>query len=179
MKEIKLKNGQILTIAPAKLEDAEEFAQYVNKIKNETQFLSMDEEAGKYTENSQAKWIETTFNDNRKIILIAKLNNKIIGMGNFSPISRKIRFKHRCDMGISVLKEYWGLGIASEILKVIIDKAKDAHFEQIELQVVDTNEPARHLYTKFGFYETGYINNGMKYTDGTYAKLILMQKDLK
>ena len=32
---------------------------------------------------------------------------------------------------------------------------------------------------KNGFYETGYINNGMKYKDGTYAKLILMQKDLK
>ena len=82
-------------------------------------------------------------------------------------------------MGISVLKEYWGLGIASEIMKVIIDKAKEVGFEQIELQVVDTNEPAKHLYTKFGFYETGYINNGMKYTAGTYAKLILMQKELK
>ena len=179
MKEIKLRNGQILTIAPAVIEDAEEFAQYVNKIKNESPYLSMDKEDGEYTPSTQAKWIETTFNDNRKIILIAKLNNKIIGMGNFSPISSKIRFKHRCDMGISVLKEYWGLGIASEIMKVIIDKAKEVGFEQIELQVVYTNEPARHLYTKFGFYETGYINNGMKYTDGTYAKLILMQKDLK
>ena len=179
MKEIKLKNGQILTIAPAVIEDAEEFAQYVNKIKYETRFLSMDEEDGKYTANSQAKWIETTFSDNRKIILLAKLNNKIIGMGNFSPISSKFRFKHRCDMGISVLKEYWGLCIASEIMKIIIEKAKEVGFEQIELQVVETNEPARHLYTKFGFYETGYINNGMKYTDGTYAKLILMQKDLK
>ena len=64
-------------------------------------------------------------------------------------------------------------------MKLIIDKAKEVGFEQIELQVVAENEPARHLYKKFGFYETGYINNGMKYNDGTYAKLILMQKDLK
>ena len=46
--------------------------------------------------------------------------------------SNKIRLAHRCDMGISVLKEYWGLGIASEIMKVIIDKAKEVGFEQIE-----------------------------------------------
>ena len=82
-------------------------------------------------------------------------------------------------MGISVLKEYWGLGIASEIMKVIIEKAKEVGYEQIELQVVDTNASARHLYSKFGFYETGYINNAMKYANGTYAKHIIMQKDLK
>lgn len=108
-----------------------------------------------------------------------QINGKLVGSGNFGPKSNKTRLAHRCDMGVSVLKEFWGLGIASEIMKIIIEKAKEAHFEQIELQVVDTNEPARHLYNKFGFYETGYINNGVKYTDGTYAKLILMQKDLK
>ena len=102
-----------------------------------------------------------------------------MGSSTFGPISGKARLAHRCDMGVSVLKEFWGLGIASEIMKVIIDKAKEVGFEQIELQVVEENAPARHLYKKFGFYETGYINHGMKYADGTYAKLILMQKDLK
>jgi len=102
----------------------------------------------------------------------------MVGSGNFGSKSKKSRLAHRCDMGISVLKEYWGLGIASEIMKVIIEKAKEAQFEQIELQVVEENLSARHLYKKFGFYETGYIKNGMKYADGTYAKLIIMQKDL-
>ena len=109
----------------------------------------------------------------------AKKNGFNQHCGNLGPKSKHKRISHRCDMGISVLKEFWGLGIASEIMKLIIDKAKEVGFEQIELQVVAENEPARHLYKKFGFYETGYINNGMKYNDGTYAKFILMQKDLK
>jgi len=179
MKEIELRNGQILTIVPAAIEDAENFTNYINTIRYESKFLSMDDTEVAITIEDEAKWIESALKENRKFIFVAKINSKIVGMGNISPISNKVRFKHRCDMGISVLKEYWGLGIASEIMKVIIDKAKEAHFEQIELQVVEANEPARHLYTKFGFYETGYINNGMKYTDGSYAKLILMQKDLK
>ena len=81
-------------------------------------------------------------------------------------------------MGLSVSKEFWGLGIASEIMKVLIEKAKEVYFEQIELQVIEENAAARHLYQKFGFYETGYINHSMKYANGTYAKSILMQKDL-
>ena len=81
-------------------------------------------------------------------------------------------------MGISVLKEFWGLGIASEIMKVLIETAETYGYEQIELAVVSENTPAINLYNKFGFYETGYRNNAMKYADGSYAKFILMQKDL-
>ena len=178
MKKIKLKNGMILTIAPAIIEDAELLANYANKIKTESKFITMSEEDGLSTATSQIKWIQSTIDSNRSFIYSAKINDILVGNGNFNAKSNKTRLAHRCDMGISVLKEYWGLGIASEIMKVIIEKAKEVGFEQIELQVVEDNEPARHLYTKFGFYETGYINNGMKYADGTYSKLILMQKDL-
>lgn len=179
MKEIKLKNGEILTITYPTLEDAQELADYANTIRFESNFITLSEEDGLSTISSQEKWIQSALNNDRSFIFSARINGKLVGSGNLGPKSNKTRLAHRCDMGISVLKEYWGLGIASEIMKVIIDKSKEVGFEQIELQVVDTNEPARHLYTKFGFYETGYINNGMKYTDGTYAKLILMQKDLQ
>ena len=53
------------------------------------------------------------------------------------------------------------MGIASEMMNVLIENAKEIGYEQMELQVVATNKPAIHLYSKFGFYETGYINNGM------------------
>ncbi len=179
MKEIKLKNGEILTITSTTLDDAQELADYANTIRFESKFITMGEEDGLSTKTSQEKWVQSTLNNNKSFIFSAKINGKLVGSGNLGPKSNKARLIHRCDMGVSVLKEYWGLGIASEIMKVIIEKAKEIGFEQIELQVASENAPARHLYKKFGFYETGYINHGMKYADGTYAKLILMQKDLK
>jgi len=178
MKEVKLKNNEILTISSPTLDDAQQLADYANKIRCETKFITMSEEDEISTPTSQEKWIQSTLDNNRNFIFSAKINGKMVGSGNFGSKSKKSRLAHRCDMGISVLKEYWGLGIASEIMKVIIEKAKEAQFEQIELQVVEENLSARHLYKKFGFYETGYIKNGMKYADGTYAKLIIMQKDL-
>ena len=118
MKEIKLKNGQILTIAPAVIEDAEQLAEFANKIKTESKFITMSEEDGISTTNSQMKWVQSTI-DNKTFIFSAKINGVLVGNGNFGAKSNKIRLAHRCDMGISVLKEYWGLGIASEIMKVI------------------------------------------------------------
>ena len=179
MKEIKLKNGEVLTITSPTLDDAQNLADFANTIRCESRFITMSEEDEPSTKSSQEKWVQNTLNNNRSFIFSAKINDKLVGSGNFCPKSNKARLAHRCDMGVSVLKAYWGLGIASEIMKVIIDKAKEAGFEQIELQVVEENASARHLYKKFGFYETGYINHGMKYADGTYTKLILMQKDLK
>jgi len=178
MKEIKLKNGQTLKITFPSLDDAQELACYANSIRFESKFITYSEEDKAYTLAEEEEWIKSTLENNRSFIFLAKLDGKIVGSANFGPISNKIRLTHRCEMGLSVSKEFWGLGIASEIMKVLIEKAKEVCFEQIELQVIEENAAARHLYQKFGFYETGYINHSMKYANGTYAKSILMQKDL-
>lgn len=168
-----------MTISSPTLDDAQELADFSNAIRGESKFISMGEEDGPCTRTSQENRIQAALNNDKCFIFLAKLNGKLVGSSTFGPISGKARLAHRCDMGVSVLKEYWGLGIASEIIKYVIKKAQEVGFEQIDLDVVEDNAPARHLYKKFGFYETGYINHGMKYVDGTYAKLILMQKDLK
>lgn len=178
MKEIKLKNGQTLTIAPPSIDDAKELACYANSIRFESKFITYSEEDKPYTLAKEEEWIKSTLNSDRSFIFIAKLDGKIVGSANFGPVSNKVRLAHRCEMGLSVSKQFWGLGIASEIMKVLIEKAKETRFEQIELQVVEENSAARHLYKKFGFYETGFINHSMKYSDGSYAKSMLMQKDL-
>ena len=178
MKEIKLKNGEILTIFSPTLDDAQELADFLNTIRYESKFITIGEDEPLATVTSQGKWIQSAINNDKSFIFSAKINGKIVANGNLGPKSNKSRLAHRCEIGISVKKEFWGLGIASEIMKVLIEKAEQLQFEQIELQVVEENEPARHLYKKFGFYETGYIRNGMKYSDNTYTKLILMQKDL-
>ena len=78
MKEIKLKNGQILTIAPAVIEDAEQLAEYANKIKTESKFITMSEEDGISTANSQMKWVQSSLDNDKTFIFTAKINGKII-----------------------------------------------------------------------------------------------------
>ena len=51
-------------------------------------------------------------------------------------------------------------------------------YEQIELEVVDGNTSAKHLYEKCGFVETGRRVRAMKYDDGTYRDELVMSKIL-
>ena len=54
---------------------------------------------------------------------------------------------------VSVMKDYMGRGIASELMKMCIGYAKETDFRRIQLEVYKDNSSAIHLYRKFGFLE--------------------------
>lgn len=178
-KQIKLKNGETLVLTSPKIENAQEMADYYNTMITETRFVASDIFDSKATIESQEKWINQSLNDEKSLIVIAQIGGKIVGMGNINPKgTKRVRYRHVCLIGVSVLKQFWGLKIASAILTELINFAKKTDYEQIELDVVSTNESAIHLYKKFRFVEEGRLTHAMKYTDGTYADFIKMQKFL-
>lgn len=54
------------------------------------------------------------------------------------------------------------------MMAYVLSLAKDMGYEQVELEVVDGNSRAKHLYEKFGFIETGRNIRALKYDDGSY-----------
>lgn len=54
----------------------------------------------------------------------------------------------------SVMKEYQGLGISSDLLNMIISYARERSFERIKLEVRKENEEVMKIYSKKGFIET-------------------------
>lgn len=164
-KQIKLKNGETLVLTSPKIENAQEMADYYNTMITETRFVESDILDSKTTMESQEKWINQSLNDEKSLIVIAQIGGKIVGMGNINPKgTKRVRYRHVCLIGVSVLKQFWGLKIASAIINELINFAKKTGYEQIELDVVSTNEGAIHLYKKFGFVEEGHLTHAMKYT---------------
>ena len=76
-------------------------------------------------------------------------------------------------------KSCWGKGVGTAIMHALIEAAKTTALEQLELDVVSTNERAIRLYARCGFEEYGRRPRMMKYRDGTYADAILMMLDLR
>lgn len=181
-KQIKLKNGKACILTSPKIENAQELADYYKKLVAETRFISTDvADLLKNTDavESQEKWIGESIVAEKSLIVTAQVDGRIVGIGSINPKrNNRIRYRHACCLGISVLKKFHGIGIASAIMRELIEFAKKSGFEQIELDVVSTNESAIHLYKKFGFAEEGRLSHAMKYTDGTYADFIKMQKFL-
>ena len=85
---------------------------------------------------------------------------------------------HRARFGISILKEYWGVGIGRVLMESCIDCARRVGYTQLELEVVADNERAVSLYRCAGFEEYGRNPRGYRSADAGYQELMYMRLEL-
>lgn len=142
-----------IVIKKAACDDAARILQYLKQIGAETDNLTFGAEGLPFTVESEAAYIRQIENSCDEIMLIAKENGKIVGNASLSRLPRRMR--HRGDLGVSVLKECWNRGIGRQLLREIINFAKEHSFEVIDLQVRSDNLSAIHLYETFGFRKIG------------------------
>ncbi|WP_427339831.1 GNAT family N-acetyltransferase [Caloranaerobacter sp. DY30410] len=173
MKEYILSNGKKVVIRKAEKKDAEELIKFINVISYESDFLTFEPGELKLTKELEESIIEEYYNSDNKLFLVAEIEGEIIGNLSFKGGSRQ-RLKHTGEFGISVKKEYWNMGIASQLIKELIEWAKaNKIIKKINLKVREDNERAINLYRKFGFIEEGKISKEF-YVNGKYYSTILM-----
>lgn len=85
------------------------------------------------------------------------------------------KLAHQCEFGIIVGEGYRNMGIGSYLLSSIMNLAKEKFkIELIHLQVYSEN-PAMHLYQRFGFEEFGRQNFWIK-EKTRYAGRVFMER---
>lgn len=109
-------------------------------------------------------------------MMLALVDGVVAGNCALNPLGSKRRILHRCSLAIALKKAYWSLGIGTAMISYLTELAQQIGYEQIELEVIDGNDQAVHLYTKCGFTETGRHLRALKYDDGTYRDELLMCK---
>lgn len=175
---VPLKDGRTCVIRSVAPEDAPKMLEYMHIMLGETRFLLRAPEEFNYTEEAEAAILAGRLNDPRSIMLAAEMDGQIVACADVRSHGAKSRTLHRSDLGMSVRKDYWRLGIGSALMERLIAFAREAGFEQIELEVVAANRRALNLYVKYGFEVYGTRPHGMKYEDGSYADNYMMFKRL-
>jgi RimJ/RimL family protein N-acetyltransferase len=173
VKEIKLRNGKNLMIENGDRCHAKEMMEYIDKISIESDFLTFGQGEFNITLEDEEKFIETTSKKNNALFIIGQIDGKIVGNLNFSGGERP-RIAHRGEMGVSVLKEYWGQGIGTELIKYLIHWAKESDIiKKINLRVRTDNVSGINLYKKLGFVEEGIIKREFLIDNKFYDSLCM------
>jgi RimJ/RimL family protein N-acetyltransferase len=74
---------------------------------------------------------------------------------------------HRAALGMGVFRAYGGQGHGRRLLGRAVDWAREQRsIDWIDLSVFATNQPARKLYTRFGFMDTGLRRDAYRLDDG-------------
>lgn len=159
-------------IREADIEDAENVIEYIKIVSDETDFLISDSSERKFTVKKEKEFLQNIQSSILEKIFLFEIENKIVGMCSIEGIN-KIRIKHRVDLAITVLKNYWGNKIGEKLIDYAIDYCKSNSIKKIELTVRIDNERALKLYKKFGFEIEGEIKKFI-YLDGNYYNCYFM-----
>lgn len=163
-----LKSGLEINIRIAEETDAGEIVSLFNVMGGESDNLTFGYNDYYLNENQQRLFIKAMRQRHNSLFIVAEIESKIIGYLSFTTMQRG-KLVHRGDMGIALLKDYWGFGIGSLLIEYLITWAElSGTISKIELQVRADNKRAIDLYTKWGFVTEGRITRGMKIEDKYY-----------
>lgn len=177
-KAVLLKNGRTCLLRLAEESEAEMLLKYLKVTSAETPYMIREPEEVRTSVEEEVEFIRKIRENPRALMVSAFVDGELAGSCSFAGSSERVRMQHRCNVGISLYREFWGMGIGTALMGEILAGARTAGFEQAELEVVATNAPAVGLYQKLGFEVTGTIPRAFKCRDGTYADFLVMVKDL-
>ena len=144
----------------------------------QTDFLLSYPDESNLTGDQEAQFLREKTQSDREVELLAEVDGVLVGLAGISSVGSKDKVKHRAEFGISVDKEYWGLGIGQALTEACIKCAKTAGYKQVELTVVSENASAISLYQKMGFVEYGRNPKGFCSRLTGWQELVHMRLEL-
>lgn len=176
----KLRDGREALLRSPKEEDVESTLEYLVVSAGETDFiLRYPEECGKYTPEGEKKLFEQKNESSNEAMIMCVVDGKVVGNCEIS-FFKGMKTKHRASIGIALISEFWNQGIGTKMFEEMIRLAENREdVLQIELEFVEGNARARHLYEKMGFRITGVRPNAIRLKDGTLLNEYTMIREVK
>ncbi len=171
---ILLKNGKTARLRNADSADGAAVLEAFLRTHAETDYLlTYPDECG-FTAAQEAQFLRKRAESPNEIELVALADGKVVGLAGIGAVGDKDKVRHRASFGISVLKDYWGLGLGGALTRACIQCAKDAGYVQLELEAVAENERALAMYQRAGFRTFGRNPKGFRSRSGRYQEVVSM-----
>ncbi len=170
---MELKNGLYLSIEQAKTSDAEDIIDFLNSVGGESDNLLFGKDEFNMSLEDEKKFIENVNRSSASAFFIGRVDNEIVCFGNVMAQGRK-RVSHQSNLALAVKKKFWGLGVGTHLMNVLIDYAKNTgQTEILHLGVRSENKSAIKLYEKMGFRQIGIYPDFFKINDRYYDEILM------
>ena len=177
-KIITLKNGKEALLRNGEFADGEAVFVNFNETHAETDYLLSYPDENSFDAEQEAKFLKEKTESPNEIEIVALVDGVVAGTAGIEAVGAKHKLKHRAELGIAILKEYWGLGLGKALMEACIECAKEAGYTQLELNAVAENERAVALYRKMGFVEYGRNPRGFNSRVSGYQEVVYMLLEL-
>ena len=177
-KTITLKDGRACLLRSGVKADGQAELDIFRLTHEQTDYLLTYTDEITFTAEEEGEFLQKKADSDNEIEILAVVDGKVVGTAGIEQLSPKAKLRHRCDFGISVDQAYWGLGIGRALTEACIECAKEAGYEQIELEVVADNERAVAMYRRAGYVEYGRNPRSFKSRLSDYQEVVHMRMEL-
>ena len=177
-KTILLKNGMECYLRNGTENDGQAVLDNFNLTHGQTDYLLSYPDENGFDVIQETQFLKEKLESENEAEIVAICNNTIVGTAGIEAIGTKYKIKHRAEFGISVAKEFWGLGIGQALMAACIECARTAGYIQLELNVVAENTRALSIYKKAGFIEYGRNPKGFYSRISGFQEVISMRLEL-
>ncbi len=145
----------------------------------QTDFLLSYPDEIRFTVEQEEQYLKGKTESAGEVEILAQVDGRIVGTAGIEGIGKQEKLRHRADFGISIAREYWGLGIGRALTEACIVCARRAGYAQLELTVVAANRRAIGLYRSLGFVEYGRNPRGFRSRQSGWQELVYMRLELE
>ena len=175
--EITLKEGPTLKICVASPEDADAVLAYVEKVSGESNFLTFGPGEFEMTVEQDAEYLRACHQSTNQIYILGFIDDALVATAHVGA-SPRARLRHCAELGMSVSRPFWGIGIGAAMLDYLIMWARENPvLTKFDLRVRADNIRAISLYRARGFVEEGVLRKQFC-VDGECYDLIAMGMDV-
>lgn len=170
---MKLKNGSELVIRRAARKDARQLIDYLEIVRSESDYLLATPNDPTPTLEQEEKFIDNFNSSKTSVFLVGFIGDVLVCAGSISGNSKE-RIAHHGNVAMSVLKDYWGMGVGTALMHALVDFAKHtAKLEILHLGVNADNMRGINLYKRVGFEEIGRFPKYFKINDRYYDEILM------
>ena len=144
----------------------------------QTDYLLSYPDENSFDAVQESQFLKEKSESENEIEIIAVVNNAVVGTAGIEAVGMKYKVRHRAEFGISIAREFWGIGIGRALMDACIECARQAAYVQLELNVVAENTRAISMYEKAGFEEYGRNPKGFHSRITGFQEVIYMRLEL-
>lgn len=162
-----------LIIQPVSIDDLEEVRKiYNHAVVNSIFTMDLEER----THEEMVSWFKSHIG--RYPACVAKINNKMIGIGSLSKWAERKGFYPSCEGSIYLSPEEMAQGHGDAILKWLVSRAIENNFSTIISFMTDKNKLAKNLVKRNGFDYVGVMKK-VGYKFDQWIDMAIYQLQLK
>jgi len=142
----KLKHGRTVQLRPIRPEDGDSLQNMVQNLSAESRYFRFMHAINDLSPQMIAQFTKLDYD--RQMAFVAVSNNgEVVGVSRYTMTTDRLS----AEFAVSIVDDWQGQGLATVLMKLVIEHAKAQNLKQLTGDVLVTNNPMRGLMKSLGF----------------------------